>query len=95
MADLDMTPRYTPEAVMTEKGMRAVVQTIAYARDGHPEGCPLVPDCIAVELVTDIGLRRWYGVQHAIINSELRMVVTGFDARFEEMAAWAVATEEN
>lgn len=91
---IDNQPRYAPEIVMTVKGKRPVVQAIAYPPNAHPEKCPLISDCVALELVTDIGVSRWYGCQHAEINSELRMVVTGFNAGFEEMAAWPKATKD-
>jgi len=83
----DETPRYAPDVVTTLRGRQPVIRAIAHPAGQHPTNCPLIKDCVALELVTTAG-SRWYGVERAWINSELRMVVKGFNARFEEMAAW-------
>jgi len=90
---MDLVPRYAPLIVMTaHAGYQHVTGSRAYPPQQHPAKCPLVNDCTAVELVTPNG-SRWYGVRSAWINSELRMVVTGFSAKFEEMAKWEVCKQ--
>ena len=44
----DTTPRYAPEIVMTVKGRRPVVRSIAYPPNAHPEKCPIVGDLVAL-----------------------------------------------
>ena len=88
----DNTPRYTPSEVMVFQGMRPVLSARAYSAGAHPHGCPLMRACTALQLVTDAG-SHWYGVERAWINSELRMVVKGFPAAFEEMARWQVCAK--
>src|SRR5206468_12138826 len=87
----DETPRYAPDKVMVVNGSRhgyaPVVAYRAHPPNAHPIGCPLVSDCTALELITASG-SRWYGCDRAWINSELRMAVQGFPARFEEIATW-------
>ena len=53
---------------------------------------PIRQDANCVELVTEYG-SRWFGCERAYINSELRMVVVGFPAKFEEMARWLPVPE--
>lgn len=86
---IDRVPRYTPGVVWTIRGKDYVTSATAHPPGSHPEGCPLVPECTALELKTEGGFSRFYGVEKAYINSRLRMVVVGFPAAFEEMAAWA------
>lgn len=86
-ADLDRTPRYAPDEVRTVYGRGRVIGIASYPPDSHPANCPLVKDCVALELRSTKG-SRWYGVEKAYINSELRMVVIGFSAGFEEMQKW-------
>lgn len=88
----DMTPRYAPESVITVSAMRrvAVTQSLFHSAGTAPKGCPIRIDCNVLELRTMHG-SRWYGCKRAYINSELRMVVVGFPARFEEMSAWEIA----
>ena len=85
----DITPRYAPQVVMTLKGRLPVEQSIFWPAATAPKGCPIRIDCNVLELRTAAG-SRWYGVKAAHINSELRMIVTGFPARFEEMSGWEV-----
>lgn len=89
----DTTPRYTPNHVLlfsrvTGKPVRAPVTSVI----AHPPGTiPWIrADLVCVELVTDHGSRK-YGVESAHIDASLRMVVQGFPAGFEELAAWEVA----
>lgn len=92
----DITPRYTPEVVMIVSGSKygrlPVIEAIFYPAGAAPQGCPIRIDCNVLELHTAHG-SRWYGVKKAHINSELRMVVIGFPARFEEMSAWEICHE--
>ncbi len=88
----DMIPRYAPSKVVTVQGRAPVSQYVAHPPNAHPPKCPLVPECTALELRSEVG-SRWYGVERAYINSELRMVVVGFPALFEEMAAWEKVPE--
>lgn len=85
---MDFTPRYAPESVLIAgKGLRVVQTYATYPEGKHPPESPLKPDCVALELRTQDG-SRWYGFQKAWINSELRMVVQGFDARDEVRRHW-------
>jgi hypothetical protein len=89
--DVDRDPRYAPTRVLCRGSdgfrERDVVKSSAYPPGQHPKGCPLVADCVAVELRTADGV-CWYGFEKAWINSELRMVVQGFSARDEVRAKW-------
>jgi hypothetical protein len=93
--DLDYTPRYTPKFVIIAKVMKLmpVEGVVSYPPGQHPDKCPLVPECVAVELRTSGG-SKWYGVKNAYINSELRFVVEGFPRRFKEMSKWEVVPED-
>lgn len=93
----DFTPRYAPARVLIVRDRTAgeldVQQYIAHPPGAHPAGCPLVPECTALELRTAAG-SRWYGVHRAYINSELRMVVEGINSRDEVRRQWAIVPEE-
>lgn len=84
---IDMTPRYAPTEV-TLSGRRAPVIRYIVHPPGTHRGV-ITPDMTALELVTDRG-SRWYGVEDAYINSELKMVVVGTDRRDEVRMAWKV-----
>ena len=92
---MDTTPRYIPDRVMIVSpgfmGAVRVHSARAHPPNAHPAECPIRADVTALELVTAYG-SRWYGCERAWINSELRMCVSGFDERFEEMRAWPNAT---
>lgn len=92
-ADLDMTPRYAPTEVLVVSGgggrTAPVIQSIVHPPGDHPKGCPLVKTITALELKTAFG-SRWYGVERAYINSELRMVVVGTPKRDEVRMKWPV-----
>lgn len=88
----DRTPRYTPETVMTLKGIRPVVRAIAHPPGSHPAS-PIKNEMTAVELVTEAG-SRWYGCERAWINSDLRMVVQGCDSRDEARMSWSPVSPE-
>src|SRR5690349_10952274 len=95
----DLTPRYAPDRVIVISGperkayAEPVHKYIAHPEGAHPKGCPLRPDCVALELVTTFG-SRWYGCQRAYINSELRMVVVGANSRDEVRMQWAPVPED-
>jgi hypothetical protein len=92
---LDITPRYVPDTMLlfsrvTGNPVRtAVTGSVFHPAGTAPKECAIRIDCNALEVRTAHG-SRWYGCQKAYINSELRMVVVGFPAGFEEMAAWKV-----
>lgn len=86
----DFTPRYAPERVVCQGKVDVPVRSYrAYPKGQHPQGCPLVPDCTALEMVTEHG-SRWYGCERAYINSELRMVVVGINSRDTVRKRWAI-----
>lgn len=86
--ETDTTPRYTPDFVVCRTTNAPVVRRVVHPPGTHAHS-PIRNDMTALELVTEHG-SRWYGVERGWINSELRMVVCGFNARFEEMCAWSV-----
>lgn len=96
-AEVDRVARYAPEYVFIVRNGEArtceVEQHRVFAPNAHPAGCPIVGSLTALECVTAAG-SRWYGFERAWINSELRMVVSGFGARDEVRAKWPVAKEE-
>lgn len=87
----DLTPRYAPTQVMTWEGMRPAVGYVAYPPHQHPPKCPILDEIVALEVITDIGISRWYGCQEAYINSELKMVIIGADSRDEVRMRWPKA----
>ena len=91
--EIDNRPRYVPAYVMTLKGMQQVSGVVSYPASGHPDKCPIVATMVAVHVQVPNSAGRWYGVDKAWINSELRMVVQGFNAKFEELAAWTVCEQ--
>jgi hypothetical protein len=91
---LDMVPRYAPSHVLVTHGNFGafnlpVHQYKVHLPNAHPAKCPIKPDMTVLELVTIAG-SRWYGVERAYINSELRMVIAGFDSRDEVRSNWEV-----
>lgn len=68
--------RYAPTTVFTRFGKLQVIAYRAHPPGQHPPGCPLVPTCIALELVTQCG-SVWLGCGEAKINAQLRMIVRG------------------
>src|ERR1039458_8046912 len=82
---MDWTPRYAPTAVMTTRGRQPVISARWHPAGSHKG--PIRSDVGALELVTPVG-SRWYGVQRAAINAQLRLVIAGFPAGFEEMRTW-------
>lgn len=98
MTEIDRVPRYAPDRVIIVLGKGfawcPVVQYIAHppgqAAGARPANCPINSDMVALECVTAHG-SRWFGCEQAYINSELRMVTIGFDARDEVRRKWEVA----
>jgi hypothetical protein len=89
----DTTPRYAPSQVlMLNHGMVPVTSYIAHPANNHPDKCPIKAEYVALELRTPFG-SRWYGCDHAYINSELRMVVIGTDTRDEVRMQWRVVPD--
>jgi len=84
----DTMPRYAPEKVMTLKGMQPVIGARTYPPNTHPTS-PIKDEFTALELITPVG-SRWYGCDSAYINSELRIIVIGFDSRDEVRSKWEV-----
>jgi len=94
--NIDRTPRYVPQSILARVqgggwAEQPVLQVVSYPPRKHPEGCPLRPECTAVELKTHWS-SRWFGFEEAHINSELRMVVSGFSADDEVRMKWEVCT---
>lgn len=87
----DNIPRYVPDRVITLYGLETVLRIQSYPPNTHPES-PLIPDCTAIELTTQFGT-RWYGVDSAWINSELRFVIKGFPSNFSELSKWEKVNE--
>jgi hypothetical protein len=90
----DEIPRYAPSAVYIVRGARAgkfpVVRYVAHPPGNHPPSCPIRKDLTVLECVTEHG-STWWGFDKVWINSELRMVVQGFDSRDEIRRNWAPA----
>lgn len=89
----DTTPRYAPAEVMTLRGVRPVLRSAFHPPESEEarrkSGIPIVASYGVLELVTDAG-SRYYGVDRAYINSELRMVVIGVNKRDEVVSKWPV-----
>lgn len=90
-ATIDRIPRYAPSKVLFTNSMTAlmlpVTRYIVHPPNQHPAKCPIRAEMTALECQTGVG-SRWFGCEHAYINSELRMVVVGFDARDEVRSKW-------
>lgn len=87
MSRIDQAPRYAPSTVLVRGVPCPVRAYTAHSPGKHPAGCPIAPEFTALEMVTDRG-SRWYGFEKAWINSELRMVVSGFAAADTVRARW-------
>lgn len=91
----DMNPRYAPDKVLTlENGLQPVVRASYYPVGQHPTGCPIVASMGVLALTASNGQIRYFGCDHAYINSELRMVVIGCDPRDEVRVKWAVVPDD-
>lgn len=88
---IDRTPRYAPSHVhVLGHGIVKATAYVAHPPGNHPKNCAIRNDMTALEIKTPVGRSRWYGFERAFINSELRMVVIGFDARDEVRSKWEV-----
>jgi hypothetical protein len=89
----DMEWRYTPRSIMTlNHGVRPVIRTISHPPKNHPDKCPIGNDYTALELITDTGDRRFFGVADAKINSELRFIIRGTYSGDEVRMKWPICT---
>jgi len=88
---IDRVPRYAPSKVIIAQAMKLadVDSYHVYPPNVHPDKCPIKPEYTVLECRTQYG-SRWFGCESAHINSELRMVVIGFDTRDEVRAKWEV-----
>jgi hypothetical protein len=89
---LDMTPRYAPRTVLIFG--HGEVKVTGYKV--HPPGThhgPIVSSMTALELETP-HRSRWYGVERAYINSQLRMVVVGTNRLDEVRMKWKVVPKK-
>ena len=88
---MDRVPRYVPDRICGFSQAMLVHAKVTgcefHPAGFHPQLCPIDPEMGALKVKTASGA-RWYGVECAYINSELRMVAIGFPAAFEEMAKW-------
>jgi hypothetical protein len=95
--EIDRTLRYIPERMLiVSHGVAEILPVVQYRvfpPNAHPDGCPIGPSYTALECVTERG-SRWFGFERAYINSELRMVVSGFSALDEVRSKWEVAKGE-
>lgn len=83
--------RYAPRTVMTiRNGSRPVVSYTSYPPGAHPPGTPITPTVTALAMLTDRGETGWVGVDEAVINAELRMIVRGgyINPRNELARSW-------
>lgn len=87
--DRDTVPRYVPNALTTLRGRSPVVRVEAFTPQNHPADSAINRDLTLVRATCANGDRRDYGFNSARIGPSLRMEVSGFGARFEEVAAWA------
>ena len=88
----DMTPRYVPSELMVAPGgeLLPVERVESFNRGQHPKKAPLVADCTAVRCTLSNGAVRWFGCDHAYIDSSLRMVVVGTNPRDKVRMSWEV-----
>jgi len=81
----DVIPRYVPSQIICKMVLVPVTSVVF-----HPNGSddsPLIKGIPCIEVRTERG-SRWFGCDHAYINSELRMVVVGHDSRDEVRNSW-------
>jgi hypothetical protein len=77
-----------PHELMTIKGRSAVDKYIAHQPNSKEHG-PIKAELTAVECICVNGERRWFGFERAYITSALRMAVSGWNPRFEEVQGWS------
>jgi len=85
----DTTPRYAPEQVIVvSQGQWRVAPVLEWKATPPGHGSKIIRDDMTLlECKTEFGIRH-FGCDRAYINSELRMVVVGFDARDEVRRKW-------
>lgn len=73
--------RYVPSEVTVHEGkvfyVRPVVKYIAHPIGQAPCESPIRRDMVTLQCITDTGHSAWYGVDEAMINSELKMIARG------------------
>jgi hypothetical protein len=85
---MDRKPRYAPRTVfILGSGNVPVLRYIAHPPGHHPQGCSIHSELFALELRTEFGF-RFFGFEKAFINSELRMVVSGFSGADYVRSRW-------
>jgi len=101
MPDIDRTPRYAPKRVLVRgiHGERKfydahVQESVVYPPNQHPKSSPIALHLTRVDLITEYGTRH-YGFEKAWINSELRLVVSGFGAKDEVRAGWEIVPDDD
>ena len=91
-SEISMVPRYAPTEVMLARaGIQPVISFVVHPPNSHKSA--IRSDMTALELITPYG-SRWYGVEHAYINSQLRMVVVGTNRKDEVRMRWKVVPKE-
>ena len=98
--EIDRVPRYAPQRVVIARtraypynpGYADVLGVKFHVAGSFGSEVPVRRDANCIEVITEYG-SRWFGCERAYINSELRMVVVGFPAKFEEMARWLPVPE--
>lgn len=87
-----MKDKWTPATILAfhngKAGIFPVDTVKAFPPNQHPAKCPIKDDMTAVQLISSCGPSRWYGFEKAWIDSHLRMRVSGYDPRFEEVSKW-------
>ena len=78
---IDRIPRYAPYIILCKGQFVSVIKYVI-----HPKGL-YHKDWMTLEFVTKNG-SRFRPFEKAWINSELRMVVSGFDSRDEVLQTW-------
>jgi hypothetical protein len=70
--------KLVPETIMAKGKNGAyqvcdVIRVESFPPGGHPEGCPIIKEAVAVRIQAENGGVRWYGAKAARITSGLRM----------------------
>lgn len=96
--NIDRTPRYAPESAYVWDKTGNIIVALAtgwriHQPHKHPKGCPIIQGTTALEIITPHG-KAWWGFEKAWINSELRIVVSGFPAHDEIRSKWEIVPTE-
>ena len=92
---LSFKEKWTPKKVMTQFGISPVVNVHTFPPGQHPKDSAIKKDLTLVQLTAANGQKRNYGFHNAKIDSYLKMRVSGYDSRFEEIVNWEDALKEN